>query len=234
MKRYRRRYCPNRKRYRGERGTGGAWKVILLLVIVGAMLFWLEGQLKPVLKTLTENEAKAAAVTAINEAVSEKLSRSGIDYESLVQVERSENGQIQAIVSNTSEMNRLKTEISESLQEAMRNDHLKVGIPIGTLMKSEFLHGRGPEVPLVVTLAGNIDTEFESDFQSAGINQTRHRILMTIHTSIFSFLPGMSEGTEVETSIVVAETVIVGEVPEMYAQVTPDLLYNGSAANGFK
>ena len=73
----------------------------------------------------------------------------------------------------------------------------------------------GPSLNLRVTLAGNVKADFKSTFESAGVNQTRHRIYLDVGTSVYSFLPGINSTTDVNTDELVAETVIVGEVPQM-------------------
>ena len=96
----------------------------------------------------------------------------------------------------------------------------RLAFPIGTLTGSELLHGRGPEVPLRVTLAGNAAADFESQFESAGINQTKHRITLKIHLQLYTFIPGINRTVDVDTDIPVAETVIVGEVPDIIANLS--------------
>ena len=88
-------------------------------------------------------------------------------------------------------------------------------IPIGTLIGGNLFHGLGPALSLKVTLAGNVQADFKSTFESAGVNQTRHRIYLSVGTSVYSFLPGINSTTDISTDVLVAETVIVGEVPQV-------------------
>lgn len=117
-------------------------------------------------------------------------------------------------------MNELKAVIIQDVQSKLGGDsHKDVGVPIGTLLGSDFLHGRGPDIPLRLTLSGNINADFKSSFESAGINQTKHQIYLNIHTSVYSFIPGFATTTEVDTNFPVAETIIVGEVPQVVANL---------------
>ena len=223
------RRCRRSHRYRGpyrgeKRGIGG--KIFILLLILAALFIFLEMELAPVMRSLTENEAKRTAVDSINSMVQEELQSGQINYDDLVNIERSDSGQILAITTNMPEINLLKSKISTAINQKLGHDHIEVGVPVGTLTGNDLLHGRGPDVPLMVTLAGNVDTDFKSSFESAGINQTRHQIYLEIHTSIYSFIPGINTTTDITTNVEIAETVIVGEVPDMYAQLTPGMLQN--------
>ena len=196
------------------------WKAIFILGLLLAVILVLDSQIRPIVTTVTANEAKMNAVDTINKAVSKELADNSVNYTDLVNIERDSSGKILAITTNMVKMNELKSALIESVQEQIRGmNHTDIGIPIGTLMGSELLHGRGFEIPLRITLSGNISADFKSSFESAGINQTKHQILLEIHTSVYSFLPGYDSTTDVDTSIPVAETVIVGEVPQVVANL---------------
>lgn len=210
-------YRPTRSAYRGER-RGSYPKILALLVGMAVMLVFLDVQLRPVVKDLTENQAKQTAVMAINQSVTSELNQENVTYTDLVSLEKASSGQVLAITTDMTKMNDLKAKITMAIQEQFVQGHTKVGIPMGTLMGSELLHGRGPEIPLMVTLAGNVTSEFKSSFESAGINQTKHQIYLEIHTSIYSFIPGVDTTTDLTTNVAVAETVIVGDVPQIMLQ----------------
>ncbi len=134
-------------------------------------------------------------------------------------IERAESGQILAVTTDMNQMNQLKASILQRVQEQL-GEHLDTGVPLGTLLGSELLHGRGPNIPVRLSLSGNVTADFESTFESAGINQTKHRICLRVHASIYSFLPPAYNGTtEITTDIPVAETVIIGEVPQLMANI---------------
>jgi hypothetical protein len=91
-------------------------------------------------------------------------------------------------------------------------------IPLGTLLGGDLFYGRGPGVTLKLTLSGNISADLKGSFESAGYNQTRHRMMLDISASVYTFLPGMRATADVKTNVLVAETVIVGTVPAVVAQ----------------
>lgn len=209
------RYRSNRCAYRGER-RGKYRRLVFFLIGALAMCVFLDVQLKPVVRNLTENMARQTAVAAVNDSVMAQLSQTGVSYDDLVHIERDADGRVLAITSDMARMNEVKAKLTQAVQDGLTHGHIEAGVPLGTLLGSELLHGRGPKVPLVVTLAGNVTSDFKTSFEAAGINQTRHQIYLEIHTSIYSFIPGVHTTSDITTSTVVAETVIVGEVPQIF------------------
>lgn len=201
--------------YRRRHSLAG--KVIAVLLLFVVLFVIVDIQLRPFVGSMVTNQARVTFVSAVNEAVTQEIIEDQISYTDLVNIERNDAGQILAITTDMAQMNTLKASMLQSVQAHLTDGHMDTGIALGTLLGSELLHGRGPKVPVRLTLVGNVIADFESTFESAGINQTKHRIVLNIHTSVYSFLPGFDTTTEVETSIPVAETVIVGEVPQLMA-----------------
>lgn len=210
------------RRYR-SRGWGrprGAARPRLLLaaVVLAIAALWMSSRLEPVMEELTANEAKARAVQLIHEAVEESLAGQEEPVSSMVSVQYNEDGEIVSLSSDMAKMNGLKAALLTGVQEKIGESvHIDLGVPLGTLIGGGLLHGRGPELPVRVTLSGNIEADFESDFTTAGINQTKHTVSLRVRTTVYTFLIGRQSSAEVETSIPVAETVIVGEVPQVVA-----------------
>lgn len=206
------------KRY-GNRSYIG-WKAIIVIVFCFAFIILLDSQFRPIIKSITTNQARIKSVDTINSVITDEMNKNAVTYNDLVNIERDSSGKVLAITTKMVEMNQLKAAIISNVQTKLGDaGHKDVGIPLGTLLGNEFLHGYGPNVPLRLTLSGNVNADFKSTFESAGINQTRHQIYLNIHTSIYSFIPGFDTTTEVETNVPIAETIIVGEVPEMVANI---------------
>ncbi len=203
----------------GKRHLKIRYKFLLILVVLVGLLFFIDCQLRPLVHAMVINQAKVISNNVVNRVVLEEMEEAGVQYDDLVRIERGADGQILAIGANAVKMNELKAAISLHSQEQMGDMIDKtIQIPIGTIIDSEFTRGRGPKIPLHLSLAGNVQTEFTSQFASAGINQTRHQIYLTVHSNLFGVIPGYYQAsTEVVTSVMIAETVIVGDVPEVYA-----------------
>lgn len=195
-------------------------KIIFVIALVGLSLILLDRQLKPVVESITTNEARIKSIDTINSVIMEDMKEDGVTYSDLIDVKRGSDGSVLAITTNMVKMNELKAKIISTVQKDLGGDSdTRMGVPIGTLIGGDLFHGRGPDVPLRLTLSGNVTADFNSTFQSAGINQTRHQIYLDVHTSVYSFLPGFDTTTDVDTNMLVAETVIVGAVPKVFANL---------------
>ena len=191
-------------------------KILLALILIFTLLLLFNRQIKPVMESETENAAKVRAVNVINSVVLSEISRGSVSYGSLVHIDRDAGGRVLSVTSDVMKMNEFKAKIILDIQKQLDGARdSSVDIPIGTLLGSSLFHGIGPSLNLRVTLAGNVKADFKSTFESAGVNQTRHRIYLDVGTSVYSFLPGINSTTDVNTDELVAETVIVGEVPQM-------------------
>ena len=201
----------------GQRFHAGP--LLVLLVFLGVILV-LNRLIRPVVVSATVNEAKIRSVNMFNSAVLQEMENKGVTYADLVTVSRDSNGNVEAITADMVKMNLLKASIVNDIQNGInkQGDSL-MEIPLGTIIGGTLFHGWGPGVRFHVTLAGNVTADFKSTFESAGVNQTRHQIYITIHASVYSFLPGFDSTTDVDTSMLVAETVIVGSVPEVVANL---------------
>ena len=217
MKRWHK-YCPINTPYRGEKKRNGPAVPKLLVFFLGVLAagIFLDMQLVPAVESLTVNSARQTAVTEINESVLKELNADNITYDYLINLQRDADGKVQTITTNMAKTNEIKAKITDTVQKNLHGGKINTSVPLGTLLGSRLLHGRGPDVPLVVTLKGNVESDFKTSFESAGINQTRHQIYLELHTEIYSFIPGLHTATDVTTSVLVAETVIVGDVPQLY------------------
>ncbi len=187
------------------------------MILFVAFICFFSFQLRPMIQSITATVAKQAITLSVEEAIKEKISAQGIEYNDFVNIERDSNGNILGITTNMVNMNQFKSDVTTMIQEKLVNNSSHTSVPVGTLIGGSLLRGYGPGIPLKIGLIGNTDVNFKSSFESAGINQTIHKIYLTIHASCYSYLPGVKSESDVDTTVVVAETVIVGEVPNTYA-----------------
>ena len=177
----------------------------------------LNARLRPILFELAVSQTSNCITAAIDSAVSEQA----ISYNDLISLERSASGDIVALTSNMSHANILRAQLLETSLEALKGlETMEFSVPLGTIYDWDLLSGRGPDVGVRVLYTGTASAEFENSFSSAGINQTRHQIVFRVKADISVLLPGRQEKTTVDTKVCVAETVIVGKVPETYLQLT--------------
>ena len=183
---------------------------LLALSIVAAM------HLKPILTSLATTRVSNTVNGIVGASVNETIYSGGVDYDRLISFEKDNEGRITAVKSNMAEFNRLQTailvDILEKLSEVSTKD---LSIPVGTLTGSPLLAGRGPLIRVRMQSVGSSSAHFEN-FTSAGINQTKHQIYLVVDVYVSILLPGFSTVTKVSSTYTVAETVIVGSVPDNY------------------
>lgn len=143
-----------------------------------------------------------------------------IEYSDLVEVTYSESGRVASVKSNTPLINRLKTDLVTVINETLKENRTDTTyLSLGTLIGIPFLQGSGPAVEMRSEPKGYANAVFISEFTDAGINQTRHRIVMKTTVTAVSFIPMYTVETTVSTDFLIAETIIVGEIPESYTHV---------------
>lgn len=186
--------------------------VVFAVALGGLLLF--RSHYRPLLRELAETQIKNATSDLTNDALTELLARDSIAYDRIVYFEKDLNGRITAMKTNILEVNRMKTEILEIInQEILDWDTAKLGIPIGSLIFPELFAGKGFCIPVHVLSIRNSDASFESRFQQAGINQTLHRLMMEVNVDASILVLGQTESFSLTSEVVAAETVIVGDVP---------------------
>ena len=206
-------------------------KIGIVVCAVLTFLIFVSVKLRPLMQDVTGNIAKQMMVSSMHQVVLDELNDKHYQYEDFVNVQRDGDGGILAISLNMVNVNKLKSEIALTIQQSLGESRQKTGVPVGTLTGLDLLRGHGPKIPLRISALGNISVDLKSAFDSAGINQTRHRIYLEITADVYAYMTGVSSTATAATSVPVAETVIVGEVPQMYADMTPGTGL-GSAGSG--
>lgn len=196
-------------------------RVLVWLTFVGAGLIALCCvallHMKPIVTSLATASVSNTVNRIVAAAVNEAVERGEIDYGTLVSFEKDGEGHVAALKSNMAEANRLQTAIADDiLQRLSEVSTSKLSIPLGTLSGSTLLAGRGPSICVKMQSVGSTTATFRNVFTAAGINQTKHQILLDVDVNVSILLPTFTTYTKVSNQIAVAETVIVGTVPESY------------------
>ena len=205
------------------------WKTALFFLIVSVLLIsagilYAEKNLTRVVLTLAQAQARAMAVQTLNEAAAELLSSGEVTYDSLMHVTMDENGQVRLIQANTPEMNRLASRVSLLAQGRLQEKRDQVvRIPLGSALGMTIFAGAGPRIQVHILPVGSVHAEFHTDFQTAGINQTRHRVSLALTAQVQLVIPTGAKTVEVMTQVAMAESIIVGEVPETFTDVGEDM-----------
>ena len=207
-----------RKRIRIFRMNVPRWLFIVLVCVIGLYIL-VEINIKPVIIALSEARVRAAAVSAMSDTVLETLD-DDIMYSDLMEIQYDDNGNTTMIQANTITINKIASQAAKAVQKSIGEiGSMGVDIPAGSILGGQLFAGKGPLIHITVIPAGSVSTQFKSEFTSAGINQTRHRIILELSTNIKVVAPVGSSSIEAKTQVPVAETIIVGKVPDSYVNV---------------
>lgn len=193
--------------------------VALLCVFAVVFLVLFRMRYHESIRLLAETQVRNSTSDLINDAIDRQIENGNIQYDRIVYFEKDLDGRITALKTNMSEVNRLKTDILNLINdEILALDTSDIGIPLGSLVFPEFLSGRGPEIPVNILSIRNSDASFASHFTEAGINQTLQQLIMAVSVDVTVLALGETNSFTVSSEVVVAETIIVGQVPDTLLQ----------------
>ena len=161
--------------------------------------------------------ARYLATQAINQAISQELEENGEEYQDLVRFEKDQFGQILAVQTDVVKVNTMKSRMIARVSQKLNDAAAAViRIPLGNATGMDLLYGRGPKIPLRMIPLGSANADFVSVFTNAGINQTRHQVVIEAEVELNVLAPGSETTLTVSSQISVAETVLIGNVPDSY------------------
>ena len=191
----------------------------LLLILTGLILL-VELHLSPYIRELARNQAVNAASNAITDAVGEMLRRGDTDFSRVIVLEKDVQGQITALRTDMTQVERLKVEVLGLLGNLIAEINTQqLGIPLGNLLLPDLLAGTGPVLPVKAVSLTMSNADFFSDFTEAGINQTLQTLKVKFTISLTILTTVGYETVDVDSDVMVAQTVIVGTVPETYVNL---------------
>lgn len=193
---------------------------IAVALILGGIIFLIDLQVRPIIEKTAMYQSKIVATRIINNVVYKVLNNEFYDYNSLVDITYNDEEGVSSLRSNMVNINRLNSEITDGINESLNDmSDYNLSISLGTVTGLHMFYGQGPEIPIKVQPAGYVETTLISEFSDAGINQTLHRIIIKISIDISAIIPGYTTSAELKSDYIVAETVIVGEIPSSYTRV---------------
>lgn len=194
----------------------------VLLAALALCWWYLDGNLTRVILSLADARARSLAVQVLNEAVEETLA-SGVKYDQLMLVSTGEDGHVRLIQANTAEMNRLASHVTLLAQQHLEElEEQAISVPLGSALGVPILAGAGPKIQVQILPVGAVMPRFDTEFQTAGINQTRHKVLLTLTATVRLVIPTGSSTLQATTQMAVAESIVVGQVPESFVDLNTD------------
>lgn len=202
-------------------------KTLLMLIafIAAAVIIIIQTDrfIRPVLNSVCTEECRSFASKLIGESIEKTLSENSYNYDDFAQLLRDESGNITAVETLTGNVNRLQAELLGNLNDMFdKSRNAEISVSLGTASGIWLLAGRGPSIPMRFLPIGSATVELVSDFESAGINQTCHKILIEVNAHAAGAVPFCKTETDIKYEYLLVETVIMGSVPEGYAVIGND------------
>ena len=199
--------------------SGGMRWLILLVLLLTAAVIAMEQNLSQTMLDMAFARAYSMAVETINRAVKQAMGQ-GVTYEELIDAQRDAQGRVSMLRANTMRMNELASQTALLAERELGSaENQVVEIPLGAALGVSFLSGFGPRLEVQILPVGAVHTSFDTEFETAGINQTRHKIFLNLRATVSLIVPTGSQLVEVTSTVPIAESIIVGEVPESFVDV---------------
>ena len=201
-----------------RRGWGRIAALGVLLLTAAAIA--MEQNLSQTMLDMAFARAYSMAVETLNRAV-DKVMEGGVTYEELMDTRLDAMGRVSMLRANTVRMNALAAETALVAEQELNSfDNQFVDIPVGAALGIRFLSGFGPRISVQILPVGAVSASYDSEFETAGINQTRHRIFLTLRATVSLIVPAGSRLVEVGSTLPIAENIIIGEVPDSFVDVS--------------
>lgn len=195
--------------------------IFLIGLIVSIILVDL--RVRPYIQSISSYQAQIYGTRVINDAIYAELAKDNVRYDNLVTLTQNAQGEITSLQTDMVALGRLRSRVTDSvLQEIDEMGKQDIYLSLGTLSGAQLLSGRGPDLNLKVVPSGYMTSEIKNRFDSAGINQTRHQIMLCIDMRVLAIIPGYTVSTDIHTEYCLAETVIIGTVPDTFLDMGED------------
>ncbi len=193
----------------------------LLLGLCGAVAFVTDAQLRPAMIAVVSSELQNTITVKSAEVWETLEEESGVSLSDALQLHYASDGSIAAVSMDADTLNRLGSALATRLTEVLSGmERETVEVPLGTALEFPLFSGLGPDVQAEILNVGHVTAEFDSAFQDAGINQTIYSVNLLLTAEVILLLPGGTYTLEVETVLPVAETVLLGDVPQEYVSIS--------------
>ena len=199
-----------------KRKKRAALTILFLVFLLMIFLACAAAYLRSVSTDIAVSDASDIVTVRINNAIADLMRDEDYSGDYFVTFEKAQGGEVTAISCNMARINALSAKILERVVDVTENYTTTVRIPAGNLTGISLLMGRGPKIPVDIITLTSSRVGFNNSIVTAGINQTKHQITLKVMVDIDVLVPWGSESTQVITEVLIADTVIVGQVPDTY------------------
>jgi len=215
-----------RPRYKFSKKAKRKTVFFRLTAILSVMIFILSSlscsfsrRLAPLIQSMAEAKARETALQVINESINRRLSEGMSTYDSLSEITYNTEGSVSLIKNNIQKINEERAKISLYILSEYKNTDMETRVPVGTVSGIDIFSGLGPDISVKLSSAPAITTDVYNEFIDAGINQTLHRIMLKVSIDTTIMVPSSTFTVNTTSSVCIAETVIVGKVPDAYTEI---------------
>ncbi|NLY78112.1 MAG: sporulation protein YunB [Tissierellia bacterium] len=206
------------------RRKGSILWIIALIILIIYTYRYIDKNIRPSIVAISEVKAKQVTTQAINNTIKNKI-KNDIDYSDLIFVQYDNEGKVTLMQANTMLMNSVASEVALQVQEELKQiSESIIRVPLSNAFDTDLISL--PSIKVRIVPQGSVVVDYATEFESTGINQTRHRIYIIVTTDIKLIVPLVSEEIRVTTNIPIAETIIIGDVPEQFVNVPDDEILN--------
>lgn len=203
--------------------------LLVLLFFFAGGLVWIDRVFGATLIRIAEVEVVHLATEIIYRCVQDEVLGGNFQYRDFVQVHKDDRGRVVFVQADTARVTGMAARIALSVQQNLRQlENRTISLPLGVLTGTQLFASRGPRIEAAVLPVGTVRVDVRDSFEPAGINQTRHRIWLDFNTEVKIVIPTMSAVAAVAAQVPLAESIIVGEVPETFVSI-PGGLFPGGA-----
>ena len=196
-----------------------AWSILIVFLFTISFLYLL--RIRETVSDFAISNAKTDLQNKANEAVVSVLSTENIEYNDISHIMTNADNDIKGIEIDGKNANLLKSKILISINKSIPQKEIyTVDIPLGTVLCNNVFGGGGPTVPFNSQISSGCNIDFKSDYESVGVNQTRHRIVLDVNLSGVILILGKQKSYSTKTTFIIAETIISGTTPQTFANIT--------------
>jgi len=191
------------------------FKIIIIIIIAILVARAMINAINPIIKQECIMMAKAIATKVSNQEATRVMKN--YTYEDLTNISKDEKGNIKMISANIITINQIISDIPILMQEQLeKQENNTFNIKLGSLTGKNILSGRGPNIPIKMSVNGNVETDLKSEFNVAGINQTLHRIYLEVKCNVSILTPFKVIEEQIVNQVLLVEGIIIGEIPDTY------------------
>lgn len=190
-----------------------------MLILFNSFIYAFDKFVTPIIMKTGDAQIRSKVTEIINRNTT-RIYNKTYDYNKIIQIDKDKDDNIVMIKADTIKLNKLACDIAlESQYDIEKLGKIGIKMPIGYALKNNILAYLGPNITIKMEQIGSVETRYVSKFESAGINQTRHTIGILVKTKVRVMIPMAYDDIEIKNEIPVAETIIVGKVPNSAFQL---------------